>query len=212
LAIDGRLRRRREFQAKQTKALAERKSERAATNAERANSPQNEDDRLMGLVDVVERTVPDVDGILERAATEREHAWALEAAVGYLEQLDNLQNSAIARRNVALRQLEAYREGLGRHLRRVSDEVIGEFKELAPALSPEVTTREAAPTDGQSAVPPAGAPEIATQEAAPMDGPNLVPPADALEIATKEAAPMDGPNLGPAGRCLRGHDRGGGPD
>jgi hypothetical protein len=81
------------------------------------------------------------------------------AAVGYLEQLDNLQNSAIARRNVALRQLEAYREGLGRHLRRVSDEVIGEFKELAPVLSPEVTTKEAAPTDGQSAVPPAGAPE-----------------------------------------------------
>ena len=197
LAIDGRLRRRREFQAKQAKAVAERKSERAATKAERAKSPQNEDDRMMGLVDVLEGAIPEVDGILERAATEREHASAFEAAVGYIEQLDNLLNAAIARRNVALRQLEAYREGFGRHVRRVSDEVIGEFKELAPASPPEVTTKEAAPTDGQSAVPPASSLEIATKEAAPTDGQSAVPLAGVPEVTTEEAAPMDGPNLVP---------------
>jgi hypothetical protein len=156
----------------------------------------------MALVDVVESTVPDVDGILERAATEREHAWALETAVGYIEQLDNLQNSAIARRNVALRQLEAYREGFGRHIRRVSDEVIGEFKELAPAQSHGVTNTEAAPTDGQSAVPPAGAPEVTTQEAAPRNGQDAVRPASSLEITNKEAAPIDGPKLVPPAGAL----------
>jgi hypothetical protein len=191
LAIDGRLRRLREFQAKQAKALAERKSGRASANAERAKSPQNEDERMMELVDVLENTLGEVDGILDRAKTERDHARALESAVGYIEQLDNLLNSAIARRNVALRQLEAYREGFGRHLRRVSDEVIGEFKELAPALSHEVTTLEAAPTDAQGAVPPAGSPEVTTKEAAPTDAQSAVPPVSSPEIVTKEAAPTD---------------------
>jgi hypothetical protein len=71
------------------------------------------------------RSAPRVgDAILKRAPSELDHAWALEMAIDYVEQLDNLLNAAVRRRNDALEQFERYRVGLGAQLRRVSDAII----------------------------------------------------------------------------------------
>jgi hypothetical protein len=64
------------------------------------------------------------DAILKRPPSELDHAWALEMAIDYVEQLDNLLNAAVRRRNDALEQFERYRAGLGAQLRRVSDAII----------------------------------------------------------------------------------------
>ena len=71
-------------------------------------------------------------------------AAALENNVNYYERLDRLHSVAMARRDDVLRQLDFYRQGLGRHLRQVTNDIIeGEFletKEDAPSI--------AGPSDG----------------------------------------------------------------
>ena len=74
--------------------------------------------------------VSDVDAILECTPTELDHSRALEASIVFIEQLDKLINSATARGNDALEQLELYQVGLGQRLRQRSDEIIeGAFDE-----------------------------------------------------------------------------------
>ena len=65
-----------------------------------------------------------VDQILERTPTELDHNRALEAAIGFIEQLDKLINSAATRRDDALEQLDLYQVGLGARLRQRSDQII----------------------------------------------------------------------------------------
>jgi hypothetical protein len=198
LAVDRRLRSRLAFQAKQARALAERKGNRAELNDERGKMLNSEKDRLFELLDVIENTSPDLEEIRNHAATERHHAWALEAAIKYIEQLDKLITSAMARRNVALRQLEAYREGLGRHLRRVSDEIIGEFKEVgptdrqsqvAPLASVEITDEVITATEPQIDSSRAPPPEVTKKEVTPTEQLNevLFPPVP--ETTNKQGEP-----------------------
>jgi hypothetical protein len=74
--------------------------------------------------------------ILEQVPQEADHAKALQAGIEYYERLNRLHLGAIAGRNGALAQIEFYREGLGRVLRRASDEIIdGDFKETGHALA-----------------------------------------------------------------------------
>jgi hypothetical protein len=85
------------------------------------------------------------DAILKRPPSELDHAWALEIAIDYVEQLDNLLNGAVRRRNDALEQFERYRAGLGAQLRRVSDAIIlhesggseARADHESPSLSPQ---------------------------------------------------------------------------
>jgi hypothetical protein len=66
---------------------------------------------------------------------------ALEAGIDFEEKLDKLINSALKRRNDAIEQLELYRAGLGRHWRRVSDEIIdAEVTEIEPPKRIEAPT------------------------------------------------------------------------
>ena len=96
------------------------------------------------LEDTIENTVDDVDAILDRPMAELDHARALEKGVVYHLQLDQLLNTAIARRDDALEQLERYRRGSGKRLRKASDEIIDaefndvaqESEDLAPPLVP----------------------------------------------------------------------------
>jgi hypothetical protein len=65
----------------------------------------------------------EVEAILRQSPTELDHAEALEHGIDYAERLDKMLNAATARRDDVLEQLDR-REGLGRYLRGVSDEII----------------------------------------------------------------------------------------
>jgi hypothetical protein len=138
LAIERKARQFREFQAKRAKALAEMRP------AESQPYPANELGRMHELEDKIENTANDVDAILDKPMAELDHARALEKSVVYQLQLDQLLNTAIARRDDALEQLERYRRGSGKRLRKGSDEIIDaefndvaqESKDLAPPLVP----------------------------------------------------------------------------
>lgn len=92
--------------------------------AEKTGRPITDFERLIHLDGVVKSSVYEVDQILERTPTELAHNEALEAGIAFQEQLDRLINSAVRRRNQALQVLELYREGLGQHWRKISDEII----------------------------------------------------------------------------------------
>ncbi len=86
--------------------------------------PETDADRLSELEYVIDESVPDVDNIILRKPADLDHARALEAGIEFHEKLDRLLNTAFARRDDALGQLERYRTGLGQHLRQVSSEII----------------------------------------------------------------------------------------
>jgi hypothetical protein len=135
LSIERKFRQRLGFLAKRVKAAAQNADGQARRPAEGDGKPVTELVRMYDLEDFVHSTVQDVDAILERLPAELDHARALEAAIEYHARLDELLNTAIARRNDVLDQLERYRRGLGGSLRKVSNEIIdAEFSvaELEP--------------------------------------------------------------------------------
>jgi hypothetical protein len=138
LGIERKARQIREAQAKRAKAQA-----LAQQRVASAPHPANELGRMDELEDTIENTVNDVDSILNRPTAELIHARALEMTIVYHLQLDQSLNTAVARRDDALEQLERYRRGLGKRLQRTAQEIIdAEFSEvaqsedLAPSLVP----------------------------------------------------------------------------
>ena len=95
-----------------------------AEQADHAGAPTTQFERKLELEWVIDSSIPDVDEIVLAPAEECDHAKALQSGIDYFEQLDHLRSVAIARRNDVLRQIDFYRQGLGQHLRRVSDEII----------------------------------------------------------------------------------------
>jgi hypothetical protein len=141
LVMERKYRQRLKYQAQRTRIMAQRKEAIAGNLGAGAVKPANELERVLDLEDLVEGSVENIDQILNRPAEELDHAHALERAIEYFERLDKLLNAAIARRNDVLDQLERYRDGLGQHLRRVSDQIIdGECKpaEVEPECVPPV--------------------------------------------------------------------------
>jgi hypothetical protein len=118
LLLHRRYRDRREAEAKRRKEWAVKKAELAkrvaAAKAEPATEPE----------DALDQLVDECDAILLEPATELDHNRVLEVTLVYQEKLDKAQMIALAKRDMALRQLEWYREGLGRRLRVVSDAFI----------------------------------------------------------------------------------------
>jgi hypothetical protein len=124
LSIERKFRQRLGFLAKRAKAAAQSRDGQARRPADGDGKPVTELVRMHDLEDFVEGAVQDVDAILEWVPAELDHARALEGAIEYHARLDEMLNTATARRNDVLDQLERYRQGLGRSLRRVSDEII----------------------------------------------------------------------------------------
>ena len=118
LLLHRRYRDRREAEAKRRKEWAVKKAELAkrvaAAKAEPATEPE----------DALDQLIDECDAILLEPATELNHNRVLEVTLVYQEKLDKAQMIALAKRDMALRQLEWYREGLGRRLRVVSDAFI----------------------------------------------------------------------------------------
>jgi hypothetical protein len=141
---------RRQEERKRKADIAERVAERAkaaeqagdskeAEPGEQAGAPTSQFERWVELEAVIEGSISDVDDILTAPADELDHAKALQSGIDYFERLDRLMRVQVARRNDVLEQIEFYRQGLGRHLRQISDDIIdGEFSETkheAPSLA-----------------------------------------------------------------------------
>jgi phenylpyruvate tautomerase PptA (4-oxalocrotonate tautomerase family) len=141
---------RRQEERKMKAAIAERVAERAkaaeqagetkeAEPGAQAGAPTSQFERKLELEEVIDGTVSDVDEILDGCADELDHAKALQSGIAYFGQLDRLMSVQVAQRNDVLEQIEFYRQGLGRHLRDISDDIIdGEFSETkheAPSLA-----------------------------------------------------------------------------
>jgi hypothetical protein len=139
LAINRRFRQSLEFQIQRRKEQKARREALARELAEKTGRPITDFERLMHLEGIVESSVSEVDDILQRGPTELEHNRALEDGIIFQEQLDRLNNAAMARRNNALEYLELYREGLGQYWRRISDAIIEgtatEVDEPAPQIA-----------------------------------------------------------------------------
>jgi hypothetical protein len=108
-------------------------TEGTADQPDKSDTPPSLFDRKLELEAIIGDTVGEIDEILSANAEETEHAEALEADVDFYERLDRMYGRALKRRNEALDQLEFHRKGLGRELRRMSDDVIdAEFAETSP--------------------------------------------------------------------------------
>jgi len=95
-----------------------------------AGAPTTQFERMLEVAAVVDAVVPDCDEIIEGPVDELEYAAALENSVNHYERLDRLYSVAMARRDDVLRQFDSYRQGLGRRLRQVTNDIIeGEFLE-----------------------------------------------------------------------------------
>jgi hypothetical protein len=96
-------------------------------------------ERMLELAEVVDTVIPDCDNIIAGPVDELEYAAALESNINYYVRLDALYHDAMARREDVLKQLDFYRQGLGRHLGHVTDDIIdGEFSETkqeAPSIA-----------------------------------------------------------------------------
>lgn len=142
LAIERQYRRQLEYQARRVKEAAQRKQLAAPVKKDDENcSPVLA--RSFELLNVFDGMADDVKEILARTPTDIDHARALENTIEYYQHLDRMQGEAIERRNDVLEQINLYREGLGHHLRRVSDDIIdAEFSETKPDEVPLVPTNE----------------------------------------------------------------------
>ena len=110
-----------------------------AEPAGQTGAPTTQFDRMLELAEVVDTVIADCDAIIVGPVGELECAEAFQSVINYYERLDHLYTVLRARREDVLKELDLYRNGLGRHLRRLSDDIIdGEFSE-ASAKAPSIT-------------------------------------------------------------------------
>ena len=126
LAIERKYRQRLEFQAARIVLAAKKREDHEQDKIDRREFSELpiEVQRQYALQSIPEDVVADVDEILGRAAEERDHARALEEGIGYYDRLDFQLGTALARRDDALQQLDRYRNGMGKQVARLSDEII----------------------------------------------------------------------------------------
>lgn len=109
------------------------KTNRIRSNSSLANATPTDIAVLAVLEENVTLLDTDVDEILTRKASERDHNLALERSIELQGQLDSLIASATRRRDDALTQLELYRAGLGAQAKEVANQILdGEFEEVGP--------------------------------------------------------------------------------
>src|SRR5262245_13463081 len=106
--------------AEAVRAKAAERETKEAKPDEQAGAPTSQYERWVEHEEVIDGHISDVDEILTSPADELDHAKALQSGIDYFQQLDRLTSVQVARRNDVIEQIEFYRRGLGRDLRRVS--------------------------------------------------------------------------------------------
>jgi hypothetical protein len=173
----------REAMAKRRKEWAAKKGELAKRVAASQADPKTEP------ADALDHLIEECDAILIEPATELDHNRVLEATLAQVEKITKLEMMAYAKRDMALRQLDWYREGLGRRLRAVSDELIAEYANGEVAL-PALTVPSTNPVIPEAASTETASAETASTETASNDTPS------AGTVASPETA-ADAPPVQP---------------
>ena len=102
-------------------------------------------DRWLALESNVDTLVTDCDEVIAGPQRDFNAMQALQNCIDYYERLDRLYNLALARREKLCEQLDLYCQGLGSHLRRVSDEVVKNKASEAQQGAPSITGPEEYP-------------------------------------------------------------------
>jgi hypothetical protein len=110
LMIERKFRQQLENQAERMKLLAQRRDTPTRPGVGNAGEEANQLERTSPVVDINGCSSDDLDEVLKRAATEFDHACALEEAIEYHGKLDYLLNAALRRRNDVLDQYDRYTE------------------------------------------------------------------------------------------------------
>jgi len=122
------------FEAQRAQFEEKRKLSRAGTTF--ANAVPRDIAELANLEEKFLFTPDEVDEILLRKVSERDHNLGLQRSIVFQDQLDKLINSATRRRDDALNQLETYRAGLGAQAKEAAEQILeGEFAEAVPVSS-----------------------------------------------------------------------------
>jgi hypothetical protein len=114
LAVESKFRQRFEHQVQRAKADVAKKRQLANEEADDWSGFSPEFVRMIKLLDVQEGASTDIDELFKRAATELDHARALEAAIQIYGQLDEHHNSAVKRFYTAFAGLQQYRQDCAR--------------------------------------------------------------------------------------------------
>jgi hypothetical protein len=129
MSIERKFRQRLELQSKAAKASGQNREARLADSG-RANALGS----VCELEKIADGAVRDAGETLTHLPHELDQVGALEASIGYHGQLDHLLNAAVARRNDVLEQVERYKHGSGKRLRKTSNAIIeAEFSDSQPA-------------------------------------------------------------------------------
>jgi hypothetical protein len=96
-------------------------------------------------------------GDCDEPPSELEHNRAIAGTLVQQEKLMKMEMAALAKRNRAIRQLECYRDGLGRRLGAISDEFIADYANSATSAPAEVD----AGTETTAGIETADAPAVA---------------------------------------------------
>lgn len=110
LAIESKYRQRIELQAQRAKLELQKKEQRARAQAEDWSGFSPDFVRMIELLTVMESPIGGLEELFKRAATELDHARALEAAITYCGQLDEMHNSAMKNFHLATVQFQQYRQ------------------------------------------------------------------------------------------------------
>jgi hypothetical protein len=202
LAVERQYNRHLQIQADRKKVQAEQAAQQKQLARERAQNsgkPINEVDQMFKLDDVIEDRFQEIKTLLDRPATEFDHARALEEIFKYYEALTKSIASEMVCRDIALRQLEQHRDNLAQRLRRGSDQIIDvEAKKAddsiatltlvsdASTIAPQMTEMGAeVPTTGVEAPPIAASepPQVSDQSITE----SASPPAQSEEATAKPA-------------------------
>lgn len=97
LTIERRHRQSAEFQAKRNKEQKQRKEAAVRDLSKKIGRPPSDFAQLLALEDIVDSSVAEVDGILDRTPSELEHNRAFEAGLESIERYERLTISATAR-------------------------------------------------------------------------------------------------------------------
>jgi hypothetical protein len=130
--------------------------------AEKRGRPPSDFARWVEIETEFELVISETEEVFERIPIELQHARALEAAIEYHEQLERLINGALHRRDSALILLDVYRAGLGRRLRRESDQIIEAAATVVEAPTPHIAAPSVVPTDVTSEAISDVAPNVPT--------------------------------------------------
>jgi hypothetical protein len=147
-----------EEQAKEAKKAKVGKKAASVGETDQADQVDSADvpptQRMLELDAAIDDKIKQINEKIDQNPEEADHALALQTGINSFKMLDQLYGVAMKRRNDALAQIDEYRQGLGQHLRQVSDKIINgechETNQEAPSIAGPETKADRQGRDGRA--------------------------------------------------------------